>query len=138
VPGLGRDRPFARRADGLCSGASRQLAALPPFPFPGFDPLHPDPALLPAVGAYFTGPGDPRPILTELTTRLRALGTPVAAAAWQRVLRAEAAGIAVRTRQDDAALAADVAAFVTSVHATVGAGHELAIAASVFGATSCS
>jgi hypothetical protein len=138
VPALGRDRPFARRADRLCRGASRQLAALPPFPFGDFDPLHPDPALLPAVGAYFTGPRDPRPTLTALTTRLHALGRPVAAAAWRRVLRAETAGIAVRTQQDDAALAADVAAFVGSVHATEGAARELAIAASVFGATSCS
>ena len=52
---------FVARAHRACAGASRQLAALPAFPFSDFDPLHPNAALLPQVGAYFTGPGDPAP-----------------------------------------------------------------------------
>ena len=67
---------FVAHADQICTRASRQLAALPPFPFPNFDPLHPDPRLLAQVGAFFTGPGDPRPIFQTLNTRLRALGKP--------------------------------------------------------------
>jgi hypothetical protein len=131
------DRAFARRADRACVAASSRLAALPPFPFTDFDPLHPDPALLPQVGAFFTGPADPRPILHALVATLQGLGTPVATGAWQRVLRAEDGSIAVRDRQDAAALAADVPAFVKSVDDTVGAERELALAADVFGATRC-
>jgi hypothetical protein len=44
---------------------------------------------------------------------------------------------AVRDRQDAAALAADVPAFVASVDDTVAAERELALAADVFGATRC-
>jgi hypothetical protein len=131
------DRPFARRADRACVAASDRLAALPPFPLTDFDPLHPDPALLPQVGAFFTGPGDPRPILHALVATLQGLGAPVATGAWQRVLRAEGGSIAVRDRQDAAALAADVPAFVKSVGDTAAAERALALAADVFGATRC-
>ena len=117
--------------------ASQQLAALPPFPFANFDPLHPDPSLLPQVGAFFTGPGDPRPTLHALVTKLEALGTPAAASAWQHVLRAENGAITVRDAQDTAALAADVPAFVRSVEDTVAAERQLALAADGFGATGC-
>jgi hypothetical protein len=52
------------------------------------------------------------------------------------VLR-DAAGHRLGDRQDAAALAADVPAFVQSVQDTVGAERELALAADVFGATRC-
>jgi hypothetical protein len=136
-PALGANRGFARHADRACVAASHQLAALPAFPFAGFDPLHPDPSLLPQVGAFFTGPGDPRPTLHLLVTKLHALGTPAAATAWMLVLRAEDGGITVRDEQDTAALAADVPAFVRSVEDTVAAERRLALAADVFGATRC-
>ena len=64
----------------------RRGAWLPPFPFGGFDPLHPDPQLLPQVGAFFTGPGDPRPVLRALDRRLRGLGRPPAVRPLWRLL----------------------------------------------------
>jgi hypothetical protein len=57
---------FVRLANGICDRAAAKLAGLPPFPFPQFDPLHPDPTLLPQVGAFLTGAGDPRPTLAAL------------------------------------------------------------------------
>jgi hypothetical protein len=125
-------------ADQICTHASRQLAALPPFPFPSFDPLHPDPGLLPQVGAFFTGPGDPRPILQALNTRLRALGQPRAASGrWARMLHARGAELAVINEQDRAALAGDAPAFVDSVRDSIGAFRQIAITAAVFGTTRC-
>jgi hypothetical protein len=53
------------------------------------------------------------------------------------VLHARTAALAVIQEQDNAALAADVAAFVRSVHDTTNALREIAISATVFGATQC-
>ena len=125
-------------ADHICNRAARQLAALPPFPFPNFDPLHPDPALLPHVGAFFTGPGDPRPIVETLNARLRALGRPPAERDWwDRMLHARGAELTVINEQDRAALAGDAPAFVHSVRDSTSAFRQIAITATVFGTTRC-
>jgi hypothetical protein len=132
------DARFEAHANQLCRRASGRIAALPPFPFPNFDPLHPDPTLLPQVGAFFTGPGDPRPVLRALNRRLRAVGEPPAnRGAWNRALRARAAAYAVIHQQDTAALAGDVAGFVKSVHDSARTFRRIAITATVFGATDC-
>ena len=129
---------FIARANHLCTSASRQLAALPPFPFPDFDPLHPDPTLLPQVGAFFTGPGDARPILRTLDARLRGLGRPpLERRAWTHTLDARAAALAVINRQDHAALAADVPGFVNRVNDSTTAFRRMAINTAVFGTTQC-
>ena len=129
---------FLHRANRLCTRASVQLAALPPFPYPGFDPLHPDPSLLPRIGAFFSGPGDPRPTFRALIRALAALGSPPASPSeWKRVLDARRAGISVMTEQDNAALTANVRAFVNSVHDNDRAFRRIAITSSVFGATGC-
>ena len=125
-------------ADQICTRASRELAALPPFPFTDFDPLHPDPGLLPQVGAFFTGPGDPRPIFQTLITRLRALGRPPAGRGWwARMLDARGAELAVINEQDRVALAGDAPAFVQSVRHSISAFRRIAITATVFGTTRC-
>lgn len=125
-------------ADQICTRASRQLAALPPFPFSNFDPLQPDPGLLPQVGAFFTGSGDPRPILQILNTRLRALGKPPARRGWWAwMLHARGAELAVINEQDRAALASDAPAFVQTVRDSTNAFRQVAITATVFGATRC-
>ena len=105
--------------------------------FSDFDPLHPD-ARLPQVGAFFTGPGDLRPTLRILDSRLRALAQPRAGCGrWKRMPQARTAALAVVNKQDTAALNADPSAFVKSVHANVNAFRQIAITATVFGATQC-
>jgi hypothetical protein len=128
---------FLTHANHLCARAAGQLAALPPFPFQRFDPLHPDPGLLPKVGAFFTGPGDPRPTLRTLRAQL-ALGAPAAnRQAWNRTLHARTAALAVIEQQDNAALASNVPGFVNSVRESSNAFRQIAITATVFGATQC-
>jgi hypothetical protein len=132
------NRPFAQRADARCADAARTLAALPPFPYPRFDPLHPDVALLPAVGAFLTGPGDPRPALRELDRRLTALGAPPARPrAWTALLQARVRALGVADRQDAAALAADAGAFARSAEAAARGYRRVAVTATVFGALRC-
>jgi hypothetical protein len=138
IPRPAANAPFIRRAQRDCGRAARTLAKLPPFPFRDFDPLHPDPNVLPQVGQFFTGPGDPRPALRALDTRLRALGKPPANRNWwRRVLRAQKAGVAVRDAQDRAALADDVRAFVKTVRQADGVFRGVAITATLFGTTRC-
>ena len=138
VPRPPANTRFIARANHLCTSASRQLAALPPFPFPDFDPLHPDPTLLPQVGAFFTGPGDTRPTLRTLNARLRELGRPpVERRAWKRTLDARVAALAVINRSDRAALAADVPGFVNSVNDNRAAFRRMATTTAVFGTTQC-
>jgi len=129
---------FIARANGLCARAAAELASLPPFPFADFDPLDPNTSMLPAVGAFFTGPGDPRPILGALDAGLQELGRPAGDhGVWRLVLRARGQELAVIDEQDRAALAGDVAAFVQSVHRSAANFHQIAITATVFGATRC-
>jgi hypothetical protein len=129
---------FRARADSLCSAAATRLESLPHFPFDDFDPLHPDGKRLPEVGRFFTGSGDPRPTLTTLQSRLRALGEPPAAATeWDRVRTALAHELGVRDEQDRAALAGDGTAFVKSVHGVHRAYRAVAIATAVFGVPRC-
>lgn len=132
------NRGFIARADRLCRQAAGRLAALPPFPFHDFDPLHPDPSLLPLLGAFFTGPGDPRAILGTLNTGLKALGQPPANdQAWTAALGARGAQLSVIDQQDQAALAGDVSGFVRTVHGSSANFRAIAITANAFGATAC-
>lgn len=129
---------FRRRADGVCQSATRAVAALPPFPFSNFDPLHPDPALLPQVGSFFTGPGDPRPALTKALKGLSGLGRPPAQRAeWRSVVAARRALLAGINGQDAAALAGDVPGFVSTVKKSTALTRLQALKALSFGATRC-
>jgi allene oxide cyclase-like protein len=132
------NRRFIDSANALCTTAATRLNALPPFPFSNFDPLHPDPRLLPKVGRFFTGQGDPRPILRALNSGLRALGQPPASAAsWTHVLGARAAALKVNSEQDSAAVTANVAGFIKSVHAVDNTSRQVAITATIFGVPDC-
>jgi hypothetical protein len=132
------NRPFIARADDLCRRAGDALASLPPFPFPTFNPLAPDPSKLPDVGAFFTGPGDPRPILRALDTKLHELGQPPRErGAWRLVTRARDQELAVIDEQDRAALAGNVPAFVRSVRHSAANFRQIAISATAFGSTRC-
>ena len=138
IPRPPANAAFIARVGGLCDATARELAKLPRFPFDDFDPHHPDPAVLPQVGAFFTGPGDPRPALDGLIAALRAAGAPPAnRAAWDRALAARVALRATNDEQDTAALAGDVAGFVRSVDDVDSAFRAMAITATVFGVSRC-
>lgn len=132
------NRRFSDAANALCMTAGRRLSALPRFPFSNFDPLRPDPKLLPKVGRFFTGPGDPRPILRALTASLRGLGQPPAdRTRWVRVLAARVAALNINSEQDKAALIANVLGFVKSVHDVDRTSRQVAITATIFGVPDC-
>jgi hypothetical protein len=129
---------FIARANGLCRRAAQALSSLPPFPFRNFDPLHPRRALLPKVGAFFAGPGDPRPILGALDKALRDLQRPPGErGVWRAALAARERELRIIDQQDRAALASDVRTFVMTVRDSAANFREIAITATVFGASRC-
>lgn len=138
IPDPAANRGFRARASARCRDAAKTLSALPPFPFTDFDPLHPDPAVLPDVGRFFTGPHDPRPTYEQLKEELVAMGRPPAQrSAWGDLVVAQANSLQNIQRQDDAALAADVPAFVQTVKDSSANFRDVAIAATVFGVPDC-
>ena len=108
----GLDAAFKARANAAC----KPFAAWNdghPFTFPGFDPSHPDPKILPKVGAFF----DTSPANHSFTTALRALGEPAAgAAAWHAWLRQLDVTVALSHAQTADAKRGDVAAFTANVN----------------------
>lgn len=138
IPNAAANTAFRRLADARCDDAAKAIAALPPFPFTEFDPLNPDPAVLPDVGRFFTGPHDPRPALQQLQEELTALSRPPAQrTTWARLVAAHAAALPLIQRQDDAALAADVAGFVQGVKESSQNFRDIAVNATIFGTTDC-
>jgi hypothetical protein len=108
------DPAFIAKVDAVCAKASKRFAANGKFPFQNFDPLHPDPKLLPKVGAFF------KPnVSTErmVQNQLRALGEPeTGAPLWTAIRTHVIASEANAIKQVHVALASDVAGFVATVN----------------------
>ncbi|HET7311924.1 MAG TPA: hypothetical protein VFJ17_11440 [Mycobacteriales bacterium] len=123
---------FLRQVDAVCQQAVRAHAGHP-FPVLGFDPEHPDPAKLPAVGDYFARYGG----LPTTVQGLHRLTPPVdEAAAWRALLVVADQMSANAQRQVTAARARDTATFVQTVKATTALVTHLNSAGSNFGFTS--
>jgi hypothetical protein len=137
VPRPAANGAFVSRAISVCEATQTAGNQLPPFPFSNFDPLHPDPTLLPQVGHFFDQPGRRR-LAPDLLTQLAGLGAPPAQPAeWSSVLRARRAQIADETAQVHAALADNTAAFIRAVMQSGPAYNKLVLASAVFGVQAC-
>lgn len=138
VPRTAANRRFVKRATAACAAEAKALRALPPFPLMDFDPLNPDPSQLPAVGQFFSGPGDARPLERTLIKRLKKLGAPTdGASIWRRVTAGVPKLIAGQTEQINAALASDVPRFVAAVKAGDRIVEPFSFATRAFGTPRC-
>lgn len=105
------DAAFLRRVDAVCARAAN---GAPQFPYPNFDPLHPDVKLLPKVGAFFA---KRQAIADAVPKQARALGQPATGrATWAQLLALITRDRAVADRQIRAAEASDVQGFVATVN----------------------
>jgi hypothetical protein len=137
VPRPPANAAFVQRANRICRATEATARRQPGFPFPSFDPFHPDPALLPQVGRFFDQPARhrlPRALLRELE-RLR--GPPASVRAWRKVLERRRTLLANEDAQIAAALAADAPAFVRTVYRQSKDYNGLVFASAVFGVQSC-
>ncbi|HEX5191672.1 MAG TPA: hypothetical protein VFW09_02645 [Solirubrobacteraceae bacterium] len=135
VPRPAANKGFIQRAAKACRATEARARRLPGFPFPSFDPFHPDPSLLPQVGRFFEKQVRlPRALLREL----KKLGQPSASRrAWHNVLKARQAVLTVHTEQIRAALDDNAPAFVRTVYRTSRAYNRLVFASAIFGVQSC-
>ena len=137
VPRPAANARFIRRAGAACRATERTARRQPPFPFPTFDPFHPDPSLLPKVGQYFAAPAR-RSLPTGLLKAYVALGRPPASrGAWSRALSARRKLLASESTQIKAALAGDGPAFVQTVYGQSRAYNELVFRSAVFSDPPC-
>lgn len=137
VPRPAANAPFVRRADAACNATEAQFSRLPGFPFSNFDPFHPDKKLLPRVGRFFNQPAR-RGLLPTLLQTLENLGPPPASREpWQDVLTARRASLTNETRQTQAALTDNPAAFVRTVYQAARNDNQLVFASAVFGVQAC-
>jgi hypothetical protein len=137
VPRPAANAAFIQHAVSACDATQRQAMTLPGFPFPAFDPFHPDKNLLPQVGRFFDQPARhrlPRALLEEL----QRLGHPPASgAAWQAVLKARRAQIMSENAQISAALADNAPAFVRLVYQQARDYNQMVFSSAVFGVQAC-
>ena len=105
---------FVARVNHLCTQTGMAVQRVHGnFSHPGFDPLHPDPKVLPQVGAFFAAS---RSINDRLPDEFAALGEPrQAAAKWRAIVALARQDRGVADRQIAAAEASDVPAFVATV-----------------------
>ena len=104
-----------------------------PFPVSDFDPDHPDPDQLPAVGDYLARYGG----LTETLAGLHSLDPPTSdVAAWRGLLAVADQIRDNARRQVDAARSKDFTTFVTTVHTAQHLTDELDSKGARFGFTS--
>jgi hypothetical protein len=109
------DAAFIAKANAVCLRANAAVEnAHGKFPYSSFDPLHPDPKLLPKVGAFFASS---QAIADRVPAELQALGDPQRSVAmWHQILALARQGRAVAHRQVAAAQASNAPAFVATVH----------------------
>jgi hypothetical protein len=137
VPRPAANTTFIQQANAACDATERQAMTLPAIPFSSFDPLHPDPQVLPQVGRFFDQPARRR-LPGVLLAELEKLGQPPASsAAWRNVLKARQAAVATETRQIKAALADDAPAFVRTVSQLANVYNSLVFTSAVFDVQSC-
>jgi hypothetical protein len=126
---------FVSRANAICTTPTGPNPG--PFPFPSFNPLLPDRSKLPAIGRYFEH-ANVVAVLRGQIARLRALGAPPRDQAdWQRLLAAMQANLTASAKQTQAALAANVPAFIATVNTVSTATSQERASATAFRATGC-
>jgi hypothetical protein len=103
------DAGFVKKVDAVCARQLAHINASGLFPYPQFRSLHPDPKLLPRVGAFLERL---QPGAQAVPGQLRALGEPATArTAWDHVRTQISQGRAITTRQIEFAKTVNVAGF---------------------------
>jgi hypothetical protein len=110
------DPAFVGKVNAFCAAEARRYPMSGrQFPYPHFDPDHPDLATLPKVGSYFAAG---LPERRKLPARLNALGEPATGRPqWDRIRGLALQENAVAIRQVNVALASQAQAFTETAHA---------------------
>jgi hypothetical protein len=129
------DPAFKAKVASLCKADGDALRLQGAFPFPNFDPEHPDPSKFPRIADY-----EAKTVATVRSwqAQLHALGHPSAGlTAWNTFLDAVDRGAQSTADQQDAARRGDSAAFTQTFHDLVSHGFAATQAALDIGLPSC-
>jgi hypothetical protein len=129
VPPGPLDDVFKAKADIACQAVGKELKQQGAFPFPDFDPEHPDVSRFPQIAAY-----EAQTVAAEKEwqTRMHAIGSPkTGQAEWLALLHAVDLAVDSTSAQQQAAARGDAAAFKASYqdltnHATAGTNAAIA------------
>jgi hypothetical protein len=126
---------FKAKVATLCTAASAALKAQGAFPYPSFDPSHPDVSDLPGIAAY-----EAKTVATEKSwqSQLEALGKPSAGGVrWKKFLTTVNRTVKERVAQQAAAQTGAAATFTTTYKALSSEQKADAKAAQRLGLPSC-
>jgi hypothetical protein len=126
--------PFGKRVTAVCFKGTEALGTLPQFPFPTFDPLHPEVSKLPAIASFFQSGS--LPAYQKLIAELKKIQPPASQKKkYDEFVQQLDRLVANLERQVAAAKSSDAKAFVVTVKAAGGQG--LPDAESALGIRSC-
>ena len=126
--------PFGKRVTSVCFLGTQALGSLPRFPFPGFDPLHPEVSKLPAIARYFENGS--LPAYQKLIAELKKVNPPAAEKQkYEEFVHQLELLVANLQRQTAAAKSSDVKGFIATVKTAGGTG--LPNAESALGIRAC-
>jgi hypothetical protein len=129
------DAAFQARAVAVCKAAGDKLRAQGSFPFPNFDPEHPDASKFPAIASY-----EAKTVATERSwqTQLRALGHPSSGeSAWIGFLDRIDSAVNESAAQQAAAQHSDSIAFTKTFHELSSSGLSNSQLAAAVGLAPC-
>jgi hypothetical protein len=122
---------FIARANAVCERAKSIIAAHGQFPYPNFDPLHPELKLLQKLGAFLAAT---QPVGDRVPIELHDLGTPrESPTLWTGIVNLAKRYRTIADRQIKAAEASNVSAFVATVNEAFATDKQLTQLTSVGG-----
>jgi hypothetical protein len=133
--GPGIEPSFQARATAICISTGAALRAEGSFPFPDFDPEHPNATQLPAIATF-----EAKTVANEQSwqKQLHALRQPnIGAAAWNTFLAAVDSNVVSTVAQQRAAQRGDSATFTQTFHDLTAQGPGDTKAAVAIGAPIC-
>jgi hypothetical protein len=126
--------PFGKKVTGVCFTGTQALGTLPQFPFPAFDPLHPQVSKLAAIARFFENGS--LPAYQKLIAELKKVKPPAAEKQkYEEFVHQLDLLVANLKRQISAAKSSDVQGFIKTVKAVDNRG--LANAESALGIRAC-
>jgi hypothetical protein len=128
--------PYGKQLAAICVKAQKQLHSNPSFPYPNFDPIHPDASTLPLVASFFS-----RNSLPDYESAVAALDKVKPPTdqkqKFERFKQAFEADAANLKHQVDAARAKQVATFVATVNAVARVTAKAKAASEALGIPAC-
>jgi hypothetical protein len=128
---------YGKQLARVCKQAKKELAAAPAFPFPTFNPFHPDASKLPAIGRFFERTS--LPDFEKIVIRFGKVQPPPSARQNLDKFRAQLDGFVTNLkRQIAAAKSSDVRGFIVTVKGTGASTSQLPVTEASLDVPACS